>query len=256
MTKVAYVEWPDGLTVASTEWQNIENQINAANIDILITNEMPFGAWRPIHSDYVEKQAQIWADENEAALESLTKLKVKAVISSRPIVMQGKLVNEAFALEDGKYTALHHKHFFPAEHGWHEAAWFHPVMPGFDVHEVAGVKIGVQLCTELMFTEKARQYGRDGADLIVVPRASGQNAVNWNAACAMASVTSGAYVISSNRVGQLSDAAPSFGGKGLCYAPGGEKLGETNADNSIITIDISMDLTQAAKEEYPCYLRY
>ncbi|MDG1707398.1 MAG: carbon-nitrogen hydrolase family protein [Emcibacteraceae bacterium] len=256
MTKAAYVEWPDGLIIGSPEWQSIENQIDGSDMDILVTNEMPFGAWRPINSDFILSDAQSWADENEAALDALAKLNVKAVISSRPIVQQGKLVNEAFALENGNYTILHHKHFFPAEQGWHEAAWFHPTMPGFDVHEVAGVKVGVQLCTELMFTEKSRQYGRDGADLIVSPRASGQTTVEWNAACAMAAVTSGAYVISSNRVGQSSEAAPFFGGKGLSYAPGGPKLGETNSENTLAIIELDKKLADAVKLEYPCYLRY
>ncbi|MDG1994924.1 MAG: carbon-nitrogen hydrolase family protein [Emcibacteraceae bacterium] len=256
MTKVAYVEWPDGLIIGSTQWQSIEADVNSSNVDILVTNEMPFGAWRPLNSEYVACEAQNWADENEAALDTLSKLNVKAVISSRPIVRQGKLVNEAFALEDKNYTALHHKHYFPAEQGWHEAAWFHPTMPGFDVQKIAGLNIGVQLCTELMFTEKAREYGRDGAHLIVTPRASGQNAVNWNAACAMAAVTSGAYVISSNRVGQLSPDTPNFGGTGLCYAPGGEKCGETDAKNTLVIVEIDTALADAAKLEYPCYLKY
>jgi N-carbamoylputrescine amidase len=84
-------------------------------------------------------------------------------------------VNEAVALEQGVLRPLHRKQFFPNEDGWYEANWFAADASGFAVHEVAGLKIGVLLCTEVMFNEYARRYGRAGAELIVVPRATGRD---------------------------------------------------------------------------------
>lgn len=256
MTKVAYLEWPDGLKAEGAEWNNIKLQVNAANADILVTNEMPFGSWRPVEKKFNLDVAQTWVDEHDIAMEKLSQLDVAAIISSKPRLVKGKLVNEAFLLKNGDYQFIHQKHFFPAEDGWHEASWFRTDQKGFELIKVGKLKIGVLLCTELMFTEKARYYGRKGAHLIVSPRASGKTTDNWEAACAMASVTSGAYVLSSNRVGQLKDHLPEFGGIGIAYAPGGKRIGNTNKDNPIKVIDIDIEIAKKAQIEYPCYLEY
>ncbi|QXI45396.1 hypothetical protein HU734_011815 [Pseudomonas wayambapalatensis] len=67
------------------------------------------------------------------------------------------------------YRFVHQKHFFPEEPGFHEQTWFTTAKPGFDVIEVGKLKLGVLLCTKLMFNERARHYGRDGPDLIASP---------------------------------------------------------------------------------------
>ena len=77
-----------------------------------------------------------------------------------------------------------------------------------------GVKVGALVCTEAMFNERARAYGKQGASLIVIPRASGTNLEPWKIAGAMASLVSGAYVVSSNRTGR-SRGGTQFGGGGF-----------------------------------------
>lgn len=256
MTKVAYVEWQDGLLAEGGQWETIIEQVENIKADILITNEMPFGCWRPVDHEYDLKMATEWVAENERALDALSNLNVNSIISSRPIICGDRLVNEAFSMENGNYKILHHKHYFPSEPGWQEASWFATEVDGFSVFEVGGLKVGVLLCTELMFNEKARHYGREGADLIVSPRASGTNIHNWQAACAMASVVSGSYVISSNRVGKSAPHIPEFGGIGLAYAPGGIRLGSTDPENPINIIEIDVNLSNETKKQYPCYLKY
>lgn len=256
MTTVAFVEWPDGLKTEGAEWGNIKQQVKAAKADVLVTNEMPFGSWRPVKKTFNIDEAQTWVDEHDIALENLSKLDVPVIISSRPKIVNGKLVNEAFLLKNGNYQFIHQKHYFPSEDGWHEASWFETDQKGFDLVAIGDLKIGVLLCTELMFTEKARHYGRLGANLIVSPRASGKNTDNWEAACAMASVTSGAYVMSSNRVGKSKESVPEFGGTGIAYAPGGKRIGSTDKINPIKIIDIDIEISRKAQTEYPCYLEY
>jgi N-carbamoylputrescine amidase len=256
LTKVAYVEWQDGLIPTGSEWEKIAEQVNNSKADILVTNEMPFGAWRPVDAAYDVKDASLWAEEHECNIDALNQLDVPTVISSRPIVIGDRLVNEAFALENNQYQVLHHKHFFPSEDGWHEASWFKKEIGGFSVSQVGNLKVGILLCTELMFTEQARYYGRSDADLIISPRASGCNRVIWRAACAMAAVVSGAYVISSNRVGASMQHIPEFGGYGLAYGPGGEKIDNTTSSETLKTIDVDVELSKRMKSNYPCYLRY
>src|ERR1700722_12733592 len=86
-----------------------------------------------------------------------------------------------------------------------------------------GAKVGVLLCTEAMFNERARAYGKQGATLVVISRASGTEIEPWKIAGAMASLVSGAYVASSNRIG-VSSRATHFGGGGFAYDPQGRLL--------------------------------
>jgi N-carbamoylputrescine amidase len=70
---------------------------------------------------------------------------------------------------------LHRKQYFPNEPGWFESEWYSGDGSGFKVADVLGLKVGVLFCTEAMFNERARAYGKQGASLIVIPRASGVN---------------------------------------------------------------------------------
>jgi N-carbamoylputrescine amidase len=121
------------------------------------------------------------------------------------------------------------------------------------VAEVQGVKVGVLLCTDAMFNERARAYGRQKASLIAIPRASGMNFESWQIAGAMASLVSGAYVVSSNRVG-ISKEGTQFGGGGYAYAPGGKLLATTDATHRIRIIELDPKVVAAAQDEYPCYV--
>jgi N-carbamoylputrescine amidase len=100
-------------------------------------------------------------------------------MSTRPVFAGGRLINEAFVLEHGCFRFLHQKDFFPAEEGWFETDWFRTSKPGFEAIDVGGLRIGALICTELMFNERARAYGRAGAHLIAVPRATGRSLAPW-----------------------------------------------------------------------------
>ncbi len=254
MVKVCMTQWPDGLTVGSPDWQRCAESISELAPDILITNEMPFGSWLPKALPYDPVKAAAWAQLHTEALPALSTL-APAVISSRPVVHGGYLANEAFALENGTYTVLHHKHLFPAEPGWQEDGWFAPAVTGFAVHTIAGLTIGVLLCTELMFPEHARALGRQGAHLIAVPRASGTGMAYWRTAGAMAAIVSGAYVVSCNRVGSADGSEPLFGGGGFAFDPSATAIAETSRAQPSVVITIDPQAADAAKSAYPVYVR-
>ena len=254
MVTACAVEWPDGLLVDNAQWRGCADAVRRLAPDILITNEMPFGAWLPKTLPYNPTRAEAWADLHAQSLPALGEL-APAVISSRPVVHRGRLANEAFVLENGVYRILHHKHLFPAEEGWQEDGWFAPEIPGFDTHVIAGLTVGVLLCTELMFPERARALGRQGAHLLGVPRASGRGMAYWQTAGAMAAIVSGAYVMSSNRVGSADGESPIFGGGGFAFDPCANALGDTGPDRPALLLSIDPDAADAAKAEYPVYVR-
>ena len=251
--RLGFVQWPDGLIPDTALWSAVAADVIKAAPEILITNEMPFGPWLAASPNFSVERAKETVQIHEDGLKALQALKVPIVISSRPVLAGGRLANEAFILDSGCYRFLHQKHFFPAEEGWFESEWFRTAKPGFEVVRTGGFRIGALLCTELMFNERARAYGRAGAHLIAVPRATGRSLAPWKTAGAMAAIASGCYVVSSNRAGSHSG-GPIFGGGSYVFAPDGSLLSESNEECSIVVIDLDKVLAEEQKSRYPVYV--
>jgi N-carbamoylputrescine amidase len=257
LLRIAFVEWPEALAPTDPQceshWRELKNSIIAARPDILVTNELPFGPWLADGPVFSEDRAILSVRAHEKGIEELIELHLPAIISSRPTWNGKRLANEAFVLERGVVRPLHRKQYFPNETGWFETEWYAGDDSGFKLHDVLGIKVGVLLCTEAMFNERARAYGKAGASLIVIPRASGTDIESWKIAGAMAALVSGAYVVSSNRVGQ-SNSGTHFGGGGFAYAPQGRLLAVTTSSNPVQTFDLDPEVSTTARRSYPCYV--
>ena len=251
--RVAFVEWPEGLSTDDSTWSEVRTSVTNVRPDILITNELPFGAWIAERADFGEHEARLSILAHERGLEGLIGLDVPAVVSSRPVWNGKRLANEAFVIEDRAVRPLHRKQYFPSEAGWFEREWYAGDDSGFESAEVQGIKVGVLLCTEAMFNERARAYGRQEVSLIAIPRASGVDLESWKIAGAMASLVSGAYVVSSNRVG-VGRSGTRFGGGGYAYAPHGRLITTTDASHPVQVFELDGAVVATARQEYPCYV--
>jgi len=251
--RIAFVEWPEGLSIGSAQWGQLKDAVAAARPEILVTNELPFGAWLADGRVFSENGAQLSMHAHEKGLEGLIDLHLPGVISSRPVWNGKRLANEAFVLQNGVASPLHRKQYFPNEPGWFESEWYAGDDSGFRTAEVMGIKIGVLLCTEAMFNEHARAYGRQQVSLVVIPRATGTDIESWKIAGAMASLVSGAYVVSSNRIGR-SESGTDFGGGGFAYAPQGRLVAVTSPTEPLKVLDLDPEVPAAAQRNYQCYV--
>jgi N-carbamoylputrescine amidase len=251
--RIAFVQWPEALLIGEARWHDLKDSVAAAHPDILVTNELPFGPWVAEGPVFSEDEAHLSLRAHEKGLEGLIDFNLPAVISSRPVWNGKRLANEAFVLEKGVLRPLHRKQYFPNEPGWFESEWYAGDDSGFSVAEVMGIEVGVLLCTEAMFNEHARAYGRREASLIVLPRATGADIESWKIAGAMASLVSGAYVVSSNRIGR-SKGGTQFGGAGFAYAPQGRLLSVTSKANPVQSFDLDTAISASAQRAYPCYV--
>ena len=103
----------------------------------------------------------------------------------------------------------------------------------FEVHDVAGLKIGMNICYDSGFPESSRVMSLQGADLIVLP-------TNWpSAAVHLAEHTistraleNGIYYIAVNRVGE--ENGTSFIGTSSICAPDGEVMAMASRDEETI----------------------
>jgi len=168
------------------------------------------------------------------------------VLGTRSVTEENKHLNQGFSwTTDQGYKAVHDKYYFPGEEYFYERTWFDRNKKDFSLHTINNVTLGFQICTEVMFNEWSRYYGRKGADIIVVPRAASAHE-RWLIALRMAAVASGCFVLSSNRRDN-----ELFGGKGYIIDPNGKVLASTSIEHPIVTCEINIEESTIVKSTYP-----
>ena len=254
--KVAVCEAPAELEAGSAAWTDLCEAVSRQAPDLLLLNEMPFGSWVSAGEAFEEAAWRRSLSLHDAGLARLPELGAKVVAGSRPRVLGGRRVNEAFVwTREGGARGVHTKQYFPDEEGYYEARWFEGGDRHFATAEVAGLQVGFLICTELMFNEHARRYGRTGAHVLLVPRATGASSLRrWLVAVRMAAIVSGCYVLSSNRAGADSRGQV-FGGAGWIVDPFGDLVAETFPAGPLAIHEIDLALVRRAQSEYPCYVK-
>jgi len=220
--------------------------------ELLLLNEMPAYPWIAYREEYDPAVGREAVRVHEDFLEKIGILGLP-VVASRPVMEGDILYNEAFLIENQSYKPVHTKHYFPVEEGFYEARWFKRKNEDFKAFNIGNLCAGVMLCTDLWFSQHARSYGKQGAHIIFVPRATGTASLDsWMVGLKYAAIVSGAYVVSSNRSGKTM--WNDFAGHGCVIDPDGKVLGATNRDEPFITIDIDLDYAELAKKFYPRYV--
>ncbi|HUF27273.1 MAG TPA: carbon-nitrogen hydrolase family protein [Gemmatimonadaceae bacterium] len=253
---LAVCEAPPELDPGGAEWSALASRFRAARADVALLDEMPFGRWIAAGSEPDPLILERSSSVHDAGIARLDELGAPVVLGTRPVVAGGAALNEGFAWERGRgATPVHTKQFFPEEDGYWEARWFARGETHFRLADCGGLKVGFLICTEVMFNEWARHYGRLGADLIVVPRVTPrQSTRRWRTAVSMAAIVSGCWVASSNR-GGTDSLGQEFGGAGWIVDPYGDVVAETSAAEPVIAATMDLSRARAAQREYPCYVR-
>jgi N-carbamoylputrescine amidase len=254
--KVGVCESPPELLPGSPEWKEICRVVGRESPDLFLLNEMPFGRWIAAGASFNKgtwKQACAIHDE---AIDRLAELGAPFVLGSRPRELGGKRVNEAFVwTKENGASGVHTKQYFPDEEGYFEGRWFEAGERHFRVAAAGRIRGGFLICTEIMFNERAREYGRAGAQLIWVPRATAKASVpRWTVAMKMAAIVSGCYTLTSNRSGTDSK-GQLFGGAGMVVTPEGEVGAQTSESTPLVFLEIDTQAVARAQRDYPCYVK-
>ena len=247
--RITICEFPDEVERKDAAWSGIVSVLEGPGTELVVLPEMPFCAWQMFTTRRIDSEA--WRAALTAHDEMIARfgeLNAEAVLASRPIERDGTRFNEAFywTRHEG-YVAVRTKYYLPDEpDGW-EATWFARGDRSFSPVDLGALTVGFQICTEVLFTEPARQIGQAGAHLIAAPRATGGHP-RWQMGARMAAVMSGCFVASANR---RSDDNKTFAGNSLLVSPDGEVLAETTADEPWLTVNIDPDEADRAKSTYP-----
>jgi N-carbamoylputrescine amidase len=237
-------------------WSELASAVRREAPDLFLLPELPFGRWISGSQERDSAALQECEAVHAMGADLLHELGASIVLGTRAACRDGCNVNEAFLwTRQHGAVPVHTKQYFPNEEGYYEALWFQRGPAHFRVAESGPARIGFLICTEVMFNEHARRYGRDGANIIAVPRAVGAFSLpRWLTAMRMAAIVSGCYVLSSNRGGRDSN-GQQFGGRGWIIDPAGDLVAQTSSASPVAFCEIDLVWVRRAQREYPCYVR-
>ncbi len=255
--KVTVCQLSNDLIQLKEDWEGLVEHCRTHKSELILLPEMPFHPWiasEPKVDENAKKQA---IEIHQEWIQRLDEFGDAIVAYTKPEIKEGKFLNAAYVWsKKSGHRRVHSKYFFPEEEEFYEETWFDREEKSFEIIEFEGIKIGFLLCTEVWFTQYARKYGLDGAEFLLVPRASGKSSIEQWVRCGQTSaVIGGCYCLSANRSG-VSTNGFEWGGTGWIAQPGdGKLLGKTNEKSPFITIEVDLEKVKAAKKDYPLYVR-
>jgi len=238
-------------------WESLVDHVGTNRSDLILLPEMPFYRWLSQTNDVDPAEWERAVQAHDEWIGRLGQLAPATVVSSRPVVDGDRRTNVGFVWEPGKGAVdFHAKHYLPEEPGFWEASWYQRGDGDFSIADTSVAKIGFLICTELWFTQHAREYGKSGAQIIVCPRATPTStAPKWLAGGQAAAVVSGAFCLSSNLAGATAEGGD-FAGVGWIVEPEeGEVLGQTSSAEPFLTVDVDLAEADHAKTTYPRYVK-
>ena len=236
--------------------EELSTHIQENRSDFLLLPEMCFSEWLAVDpAPNLERWYQAVV-EHEIQISKLAELGAKAVMGTRPIVLKnGSFRNEAYiwSASEGAQP-VREKYYLPDEKNYWESSWYDRGERRFDLCRCLGVRIGVQICTEMWFFEWARHYAASRADLLCVPRVTPHGSIKkWLAGGQAAAVCSGAYCLSSN-IWNPPESKADCGGLGWIISPEGDILAETDTNSPFATIEVDPEFARLSKNTYPRYV--
>jgi len=237
-------------------WQSLVRHVVEHKSDVVVLPEMPFAPWIAATDDF---DPAVWARAvalHDEWLLRFAELGEATVVGTRPVTLDGRRLNEAFAWQvKSGYQAAHYKYYLPDEPDFWEARWYERGAKRFDAAETAHGTMGFLVCTELWFAEHARTYARQGVQMLICSRSTeAPTTEKWIMGGRSAAVMSGAFCLSSNR-GGVDARGHAWGGHGWIIEPDqGTVLGTTSAKRPFLTLEIDLSEADQAKSRYPRYV--
>src|ERR1051326_672617 len=177
--KVTVCEMSDNEDDFISDWNELTIHLDQHKPDLLLLPEMPFSKWIGYEKEVNEESKTKSVEKHEKWMMKMERFNAAHIVYSKPVIAGDKFFNTAFVYVKGKgHSEIHTKSFFPEEPLFWEESWFDHGEKKFELLEISGIKIGVLLCTEMLFTEYARQYGKQGIDILLCPRATGMSWVD------------------------------------------------------------------------------
>ncbi len=153
---------------------------------------------------------------------------------------------------DGSYLGRYRKTHIPYGKTYREKYYFKPGNTGFPVFETKFARIGVYICYDRHFPEGARALGKNGADIVFIPSATGGRSKKyWHLEQRGHAVANGYFVATSNRVGKEPTGPNEFYGHSYFCDPYGQILAEAGEEEEVLLADLDLASLQATRVDLP-----
>jgi len=173
---------------------------------------------------------------------------VVAPMPERPRKNRHEWFNSAFVIDpDGKLVGTYQKRHLPDLDGYREKGYFTPGQGPLQVFDLAGLKVGIQICWDNYFPEGARLLALAGAQLIFAPTAAAfDSQERWRGLLCSHALCNNLYLFRLNRAGEEPPMA--FYGQSFCADPFGELVAEpAGATEAIVMATIDTDRVDEAR---------
>jgi N-carbamoylputrescine amidase len=240
-----------------SEWRQLAEHVREQASDLVLLPEMPFFRWLPRERGVDAEEWSRAVEVHEEWLGRFPELVPAVVLGTRPVLRDGRRLNEGFVWDAAdRLSRVHDKVYLPNEEGFWEASWYERGEKSFELASLDAARVGYLICTEMWFTDHAREYARQGIEILAAPRATmGTSVEKWLAGGRAAAVMSGAFCLSSNR-GGVDRSGAVWAGTGWIIEPEeGEVLARTSEDEPFVTREVDLRLAAAAKSTYPRYVQ-
>jgi N-carbamoylputrescine amidase len=164
----------------------------------------------------------------------------------------GRRTSRALVFDpSGGLRATYEKLHLPEEEGFWETSHYEPGDEPPRAIDGFGVRIGLQLCSDVNRPEGTHLLGAQGVVAMVNPRATEERTYQrWKTVFRANALTSCCYVLSVNR--PHPEHGVLIGGPSVAIDPGGEPILETTDRLALVTIDARA--VADARRRYPGYL--
>jgi len=162
--RVTVCEMPDNRKAFEIAWEELIAYVRKQQSDLVLLPELPFYPWIASTPQFDAQVWQVAQEAHEAMMQHLRALAPSVVLGTHPLIEGELRLNRGFYwTSTGGYHGVHDKYYLPNEAGFYERCWFDRGCSGFSLARVQDIALGFLICSELMFNEWARHYGRQGA---------------------------------------------------------------------------------------------
>lgn len=229
-----------------------EARANGAALAVL--PEIPLNPWSPATKTAREDDAEAPEGPRHQMLAEAAREAGIGIVGGAIVVdpASGRRHNTALVFDArGALVTSYRKVILPEEEGFWETSHYEPGDALSPVLDAFGLRVGLQICSDMNRPEGAHLLGARGAEAILNPRATEAATFDrWRPVLLANALTSCAYVLSVNRPREEQGVA--LGGPSFAVAPTGEILCETTDPVAVVTLDRAV--VERARTRYPGYL--
>jgi len=239
--RICAAEFPDELRRYEGAIDSLAEHVSEMRPDLLVLPEMPFTPWI-FHIDASDdKQLSATVENHAKWLDRLADAIPSPIITSCPVRKKDRFLNQAIYLNaERALHPLRAKCYLPNDFPALERVWFDEGDSPLGVFDILEQRVGIQICSEIMYAEIPRLLSEKGVEIIIQARATGDHP-RWRAASILAASTAGAFVVGANRRSVERDW---FAGGSWIYSPAGELLGESSLGQRFVTVEIDTSNTR------------